>query len=62
MDKPIPTLEWIGKDKVINHKQQVLYHVLEKKYTYNIDKSNSIIIFGDNADNLEEFKELLLRY
>ena len=29
----MPTLEWIGKDKVINHHQQVPYRVLEEKYT-----------------------------
>ena len=28
----MPTLEWIGKDKVINHHQDVPYRVLERQY------------------------------
>lgn len=31
----MPTLNWIGKDKVINHHQDVPYRILEKQYTYN---------------------------
>ena len=31
----MPTLEWIGKEKVINHHQQVPYRVLEEKYRGN---------------------------
>ena len=30
----MPTLEWIGKDKVINHHLDVPYRVLEWKYSY----------------------------
>ena len=55
----MPTLEWIGKDKVINHHQQVPYRVLEEKYTYNADKSDNMIIRGDN---LEALKALLPKY
>ena len=29
----MPTLEWIGKDKVINHHKDVPYKVLERKYS-----------------------------
>ena len=29
----MPTLEWIGKSKVINHHQEVPFRVLERKYT-----------------------------
>lgn len=28
----MPTLEWIGKSKVINHHQEVPFRVLERKY------------------------------
>ena len=28
----MPTLDWIGKDKVINHHKDVPYKVLERKY------------------------------
>lgn len=55
----MPTLEWIGKEKVINHHQQVPYRVLEEKYTYNAEKSDNMIIRGDN---LEALKALLPRY
>ncbi|MFP7696460.1 site-specific DNA-methyltransferase [Trueperella sp. LYQ143] len=30
----MPELQWIGKDKVINHHLDVPYHVLERKYAY----------------------------
>lgn len=55
----MPTLEWIGKEKVINHHQQVPYRVLEEKYTYNAEKSENMIIRGDN---LEALKALLPKY
>ena len=55
----MPTLEWIGKEKVINHHQQVPYRVLEEKYTYNAEKSDNMIIRGDN---LEALKALLPKF
>ena len=55
----MPTLEWIGKDKVINHHQKVPFKVLEEKYTYNAEKSDNMIIRGDN---LEALKALLPKY
>ena len=55
----MPTLEWIGKEKVINHHQQVPYRVLEEQYTYNAEKSDNMIIRGDN---LEALKALLPQY
>ena len=30
----MPTLDWIGKDKVINHHKDVPYKVLERKYSF----------------------------
>ena len=55
----MPTLEWIGKEKVINHHQQVPYRVLEEKYTYNAERSDNMIIRGDN---LEALKALLPQF
>lgn len=55
----MPTLEWIGKDKVINHHQDVPFRVLEKKYTYNAESSENMIIHGDN---LLALKSLLPQY
>ena len=55
----MPTLEWIGKEKVINHHQQVPYRVLEEKYTDNAERSDNMIIRGDN---LEALKALLPQF
>ena len=30
----MPTLDWIGKDKVINHHLDVPYRVLERQYSF----------------------------
>ena len=61
----MPTLHWIGKDKVINHHQDVPYKVLDKQYTYKNGEesqetsSENKIIHGDN---LEALKTLLPEY
>ena len=62
----MPTLEWIGKDKVVNHHQKVPYRVLERQYSYDEDGrhaedngSENMIIHGDN---LEALKALLPQY
>lgn len=62
----MPTLEWIGKDKVVNHNQEVPYRVLERQYSYDEagqhaedNGSENMIIHGDN---LEALKALLPRY
>lgn len=62
----MPTLEWIGKDKVINHHQEVPFRVLERRYSYDEagqhdadNGSENMIIRGDN---LEALKALLPRY
>jgi len=62
----MPTLEWIGKDKVINHHQEVPFRVLERTYSYDEsgrhdddNGSENMIIHGDN---LEALKALLPRY
>lgn len=55
----MPTLEWIGKEKVINHHQEVPFRILDKKYTYNAESSENMIIHGDN---LLALKSLLPQY
>ena len=62
----MPTLEWIGKDKVVNHHQEVPYRVLERQYSYDEagqhaedNSSENMIIHGDN---LEALKALLPQY
>ena len=61
----MPTLEWIGKEKVINHHQKVPFRVLDRQYSFDEDGqhaedngSENMIIHGDN---LEALKALLPR-
>ncbi|MEA5014245.1 MAG: site-specific DNA-methyltransferase [Candidatus Limiplasma sp.] len=57
----MPTLNWIGKDKVITHHLDVPYRVLEHRYTYPVPgtgSENKII----RGDNLEALKALLPEY
>ncbi len=54
----MPTLDWIGKDKVINHHMDVPYRVLDAKYEYG-DPDGNMIIHGDN---LSALKSLLPEY
>lgn len=39
----MPTLDWIGKDKVINHHMEVPYRVLDEQYSYGENSENMII-------------------
>lgn len=63
----MPTLTWIGKEKVVNHHLDVPYRVLEHQYTYagngvNLTEEqpdgNKII----RGDNLEALKAMLPQY
>ena len=62
----MPTLEWIGKEKVINHHQEVPFRVLDRRYSFDEsgqhagdNGSENMIIHGDN---LEALKALLPRF
>jgi len=63
----MPTLNWIGKEKVVNHHQDVPYRILEHSYGFSAEKgkqdnptnSGNKIIHGDN---LEALKSLLPEY
>ncbi|XHR96127.1 site-specific DNA-methyltransferase [Mucilaginibacter sp. UC70_90] len=60
----MPTLTWIGKDKVVTHHHDVPFKVLNHQYTFNnnssppAETSNKII----HGDNLEALKALLPEY
>ena len=54
----MPTLDWIGKDKVINHHMDVPYRVLDAQYEYGEPNGNMII----HGDNLSALKSLLPEY
>ena len=62
----MPTLDWIGKSKVVNHHLDVPYCVLERKYSFDEsgqheedNGSENMIIHGDN---LLALKSLLPQY
>ena len=62
----MPTLEWIGKEKVINHDKDVPFKMLDSQYTFDekgkrdgVADSDNMIIHGDN---LLALKALLPRY
>ena len=54
----MPTLDWIGKDKVINHHMDVPYRVLDPQYEYGEPDGNMII----HGDNLSALKSLMPQY
>lgn len=62
----MPTLEFIGKEKVINHHQEVPYRVLDYKYSYDEKGVSKVESLSENkiirGDNLEALKSLLLQY
>lgn len=62
----MPTLNWIGKEKIVNHHRDVPYCVLDHKYSFDKDGqheedngSKNMIIHGDN---LYALKALLPKY
>ncbi|MEO5995262.1 MAG: site-specific DNA-methyltransferase [Chitinophagaceae bacterium] len=64
----MPTLNWIGKEKIVNHHQEVPYRILEHQYSFSMPTgqqlgieigSGSKIIHGDN---LKALKALLPQY
>ena len=63
----MPTLSWIGKEKVINHHRDVPFKILEHKYGFSaeIGESKEPINCGNkiiHGDNLEALKSLLPEY
>lgn len=56
----MPTLTWIGKEKVVNHHLDVPFRVFDRQYTFGDtpDSGNKII----HGDNLEALKALLPEY
>lgn len=62
----MPTLHWIGKNKIINHHLEVPYKVLNHQYGFS-DKGKTETPNNDgnliiNGDNLEALKSLLPKY
>lgn len=62
----MPRLDWIGKEKVVNHHLKVPYRVLERQYSFDEsgcheedNGSENMVIHGDN---LSALKSLLPQY
>jgi adenine-specific DNA-methyltransferase len=63
----MPTLNWIGKEKVINHHRDVPFKILEHKYSFSAKNGESEIPVNSgnkiiHGDNLEALKSLLPEY
>lgn len=63
----MPTLNWIGKDNVVTHHQEVPFHVLEHKYGFSAADGQSDSFTGSgnmiiHGDNLVALKSLLPKY
>ncbi len=63
----MPTLNWIGKEKVVNHHLEVPYRVLEHRYGHRAGNTDDTSFAGSgnmiiHGDNLEALKALLPEY
>lgn len=62
----MPVLDWIGKEKVIDHHRNVPYRALERRYSYDVNGQCDVDNGSENkiihGDNLEALKALLPEY
>lgn len=49
----MPILNWIGKEKIVNHDKEVPFRLLRKNKKYSLGKSENLIIEGDNLEALK---------
>ena len=55
----MPTLHWVGKNKVVNHHHDVPFRLLDKQYSFKSNEGapansvNNRIIHGDNLESLK---------
>ena len=50
----MPTLNWIGKDKIVNHDKEVDFRLLKKNVKLSLGKSSeNLIVEGDNLEALK---------
>ena len=55
----MPTLNWIGKEQVVNHDKEIPFRLLKEVKSKSLGKSQNLIIHGDN---LEALKALMPHY
>jgi len=49
----MPTLNWIGKEAVVNHDKEVPFRLLKKVKAHSVGDSQNLIIKGDNLEGLK---------
>ena len=49
----MPTLNWIGKEAVVNHDKEVPFRLLKKVKSASVGNSQNLIIHGDNLEALK---------
>jgi adenine specific DNA methylase Mod len=49
----MPTLNWIGKEKIVNHDKDVPFRLMRKNKKFSLGKSENLIIEGDNLEALK---------
>ena len=61
----MPTLHWIGKDKVVKHHHEVPFKILQREYVHTAPEGSPVNSIGNriiHGDNLEALKALLPEY
>ncbi len=49
----MPSLNWIGKEKIVNHDKEVPFRLLKKNQKFSLGKSENLIVEGDNLEALK---------
>ena len=49
----MPILNWIGKEKIVNHDKDVPFRLMRKNKKYSLGKSENLILEGDNLEALK---------
>ena len=49
----MPSLNWIGKEKIVNHDKEVPFRLLRKNKKFSLGNSENLILEGDNLEALK---------
>lgn len=49
----MPSLNWIGKEKIVNHDKDVPFRLLRKNKKYSLGENENLILEGDNLEALK---------
>src|SRR3989338_4234631 len=49
----MPSLNWIGKEKIVNHDKDVPFRLMRKNKKYSLGESENLILEGDNLEALK---------